>query len=183
MINDGSHACLAGFSSLTFASDRSTTMMSYFEESGTLRWTSPELLDPKSFGLMETRPTKESDCYALGMVIYEVLSGQVPFAPWKDIIVIWKIVNGDRPERPWGKEGRLIKGAIWRVLEHCWKYQPSERPTAKAVLQSLESIPSPTPQHNALRNPVPSTFFLSHFEHRARMQSSWYIRSADSDYG
>ena len=38
---------------------------------GTLRWMSPELLDPTHSG-SEGRPTRESDCYALGMVIYEV---------------------------------------------------------------------------------------------------------------
>ena len=41
-----------------------------FSSAGTLRWMSPELLDlqPGSKG----RRTCESDCYALGMVIYEV---------------------------------------------------------------------------------------------------------------
>jgi len=38
---------------------------------GTLRWMSPELLDPAHFG-SKGNPTCESDCYALGMVIYEV---------------------------------------------------------------------------------------------------------------
>jgi len=36
---------------------------------------SPELLDPGRFGVPaseEKRPTRQSDCYALGMVIYEV---------------------------------------------------------------------------------------------------------------
>ena len=36
---------------------------------------SPELLDPERFGVPESednRPTRQSDCYALGMVIYEV---------------------------------------------------------------------------------------------------------------
>jgi hypothetical protein len=36
---------------------------------------SPELLDPELFGIPQSegdRPTKQSDCYALGMVIYEV---------------------------------------------------------------------------------------------------------------
>ena len=33
---------------------------------------SPELLDPDRFGNGDRRPTKRSDCYALGMVIYEV---------------------------------------------------------------------------------------------------------------
>jgi len=33
---------------------------------------SPELLDPERFGITDYRPTKKSDCYALGMVVYEV---------------------------------------------------------------------------------------------------------------
>jgi len=36
---------------------------------------SPELLDPERFRMPESernRPTRQSDCYALGMVIYEV---------------------------------------------------------------------------------------------------------------
>lgn len=43
-----------------------------FTAGGTSRWMSPELLDPERFGASDDRPTKESDCYALGMVIYEV---------------------------------------------------------------------------------------------------------------
>jgi len=38
---------------------------------GTFCWMAPELLDPPRFG-SDGRPTRESDCYALGMVIYEV---------------------------------------------------------------------------------------------------------------
>ena len=38
---------------------------------GTLCWMSPELLDPPRFS-SDGRPTRESDRYALGMVIYEV---------------------------------------------------------------------------------------------------------------
>jgi hypothetical protein len=36
---------------------------------------SPELLDPELFRIPQSegdRPTRQSDCYALGMVIYEV---------------------------------------------------------------------------------------------------------------
>ena len=41
-------------------------------EEGSIRWMSPELLDPERFEITDCRPTKQSDCYALGMVIYEV---------------------------------------------------------------------------------------------------------------
>jgi len=37
----------------------------------------PELINPEQFGLEDNRPTKSSDCYALGMVIYEAISGKV----------------------------------------------------------------------------------------------------------
>ena len=50
------------------------TLMS-FTAGGTYRWMSPELLDPERFEMPKSednRPTRQSDCYALGMVIYEV---------------------------------------------------------------------------------------------------------------
>ena len=44
---------------------------SFVVSAGTFRWMSPELLDPKRFN-SDGRLTRKSDCYALGMVIYEV---------------------------------------------------------------------------------------------------------------
>lgn len=38
---------------------------------------SPELLYPKKFKLEHHKLTKQSDCYALGMVIYEVCGHSV----------------------------------------------------------------------------------------------------------
>ena len=61
------------------------TLMS-FTGGGTRRWMSPELLYPERFGMPESennRPTRQSDCYALGMVIYEVgVSRRVPLFLW-----------------------------------------------------------------------------------------------------
>ena len=94
---------------------------------------SPELLDPERFNLEGSHPTKESDCYALGMVVYEVLSGQTPFAPSKVPVVL----EGRHPRRPQGAKGRLFTDALWEVLGLCWKVQPSERASAKAVFQAL----------------------------------------------
>ena len=62
------------------------TLMS-FTGGGTRRWTSPELLDPERFGISESednRPTRQSDCYALGMVIYEVGVQASGFSVTKD---------------------------------------------------------------------------------------------------
>ena len=103
---------------------------------------SPELLNPENFN-SEGRPTKESDCYALGMVIYEVLSGRAPFAPANAAPpIIWKVLKGERPERPKGKEGALFTDDLWEILGLCWKQQPGERTSAKAVLRCLEKTSS-----------------------------------------
>jgi len=72
LINDAATARVADFGLMIMA-DLSTILLSETAVSsgGTLCWMSPELLDPERFG-SSGRPTCESDCYALGMVIYEV---------------------------------------------------------------------------------------------------------------
>ena len=95
---------------------------------------SPELLDPESFDLKDGRPTHESDCYALGMVMYEVLSGQIPFTKENGPAVIRKVLEGKRPERP----PTLFTGGLWEMLELCWKHRPQDRPSLKTLLQFLE---------------------------------------------
>ena len=141
LINNSGHACLADFSFLTMASDQ-TTVITSCVEGGTIPWMSPELLDPEQFGLKKSCPTKESDCYALGMVVYEVLSGQTPFSPSIAFAVVRKVLEGERPVRPEGERGKLFTGAIWELLVLCWDHQPSGRVNAKAVLSCLEGNPS-----------------------------------------
>ena len=113
-------------------------------EGGTFQWMSPELLDPESFGMKDSRSTKESDCYALGMVIYEVLSGRMPFPKCSAPVVIRKVMNGERPGRLQWARGTWFTDDLWGVLERCWTPQPSERPDLEEVLQCLEGITPPT---------------------------------------
>ena len=84
---------------------------------------------------MDSRPTKESDCHALGMVIYEVLSGKAPFAGLKDFIDIPKVVEGECPERPGVGEGLLLTDGLWEMLNQRWTTEPKSRPRVKAVFK------------------------------------------------
>ena len=142
--NDG-NARLAGFDLVTVASEQSIVASSPRAD-GAVPWMSPELLHPGKFGLENSHPTVQSDLYALGMVVYEVLSGQAPFAGHRDPEIVLMVLSGKRPERPRGDAGELFTDEIWGVLELCWKHLPSDRPTAKHVLMVLEgelSMPWP----------------------------------------
>ena len=95
----------------------------------------PELLDPQRFGLETSCPTKSSDCYALGMVIYETISGHMPFHEHADLIVFLRVLEGKHPSRKVG-----FVGGLWETLELCWEPQPSARPSIEEVLRRLEEI-------------------------------------------
>jgi len=96
---------------------------------------SPELISPERFGFKNSRPTKASDCYALGMVIYETISGNLPFHKHIDLAVAMKVLEGEHPPRGM----RFTKG-LWEMLEQCWAPQPSDRPTVEDVHQRLDTF-------------------------------------------
>jgi len=126
---------------VTIASEQST-IVSPPSTDGAIPWMSPELLYPEKFCLQNNYPSVQSDCYALGMVIYEVLSGHGPFAVHRDPEVIIMVLGGERPERPRGDTGKLFTDEIWEVLELCWRQQPSDRPPVKHIIMCLGGKPT-----------------------------------------
>ena len=139
LIDKDGNARLADFGLLTIVSDSTLTATTSSSESlGTLRWMSPELLDPERFGAKNGRPTKGSDCYALGMVIFEVLTGKVPFHGFNRLVVMRKIIEGQHPGKPKGPEAVWFTDDLWAMLKQCWLYRPKQRPTVEGVLECLE---------------------------------------------
>ena len=102
---------------------------------------SPERIAPEQFGFKNSRPTTSSDCYALGMVIYETMSGNIPFHKDTDLTVFMKVViKGEHPPRG----GKLTK-SLWVMLEQCWAAKPNDRPSIEGVLQCLEMVSAEPP--------------------------------------
>ena len=101
---------------------------------------SPELFDPEKFDLKDGHPTKHSDCYALRMVVYEVLSGKVLFFEYSHFLVVVKVLAGEHPWRPEGTEGAWFTDHVWELSKCCWMPQPRNRPSVEDVHQCLEEV-------------------------------------------
>jgi len=138
MIDQNGHARLTDFGLLTFVPDPTNPQNSSSTIiTGSTRWMSPELLHRRPSGSERSRPTKKSDCYALGMVILEVLSEEPPFPRDQVIVVAQKVIEGRRPERP---KGVWFTDGLWGTLERCWLPQPGDRPTVEAILECLGQV-------------------------------------------
>jgi len=98
---------------------------------------SPERIAPERFGFKNSRPTIPSDCYALGMVVYETISGHIPFHKDADLTVFMKVVEGKHPPR-----GVKFTAGLWAMLERCWAPKPNDRPNVEDVLRCLEATPN-----------------------------------------
>jgi len=139
LIDQTGHPRLSGFGLVAFTSDLLNGLSSSsHNHGGTLRWMSPELIVPEKFGFTNTRPTIHSDCYALGMVIYEIISGHLPFHKDTHLRVVIKISEGKHPPR-----GTQFTDSLWEMLEWCWEPRPNARPSIGEILQCLETgLPS-----------------------------------------
>jgi len=156
-------ACLAdfGLSTLTpSASGEMTTITS----GGTPLYMAPELFYPEKFGKAKSRPTQPADIYALGMVIYEVLTGLDPFydqtfGPYE---IVHHVLSGKRPTKPDAAENIGFGNGTWELVKECWGKIPTRRPTIGRVLAHLarvcafSRVPGPIPKipHNSGDNSV-----------------------------
>ncbi|KAG8995279.1 hypothetical protein FRB93_001173 [Tulasnella sp. JGI-2019a] len=116
---------------LTKMEDNYNATSTAMKGAGSWRWMSPEVMDgvPK---------TIESDIYAFGMTIVEILTGSVPCPSLPDLKFVTAILNGTRPVcEPLHRLGQDFT-TLWRVASACWVSDPSERPTAYRIVDSIE---------------------------------------------
>ncbi|KAG8094992.1 hypothetical protein GUJ93_ZPchr0012g20253 [Zizania palustris] len=98
---------------------------------GTLPWMAPELLNGSSSLVSE-----KVDVFSFGIVLWELLTGEEPYADLHYGVIIGGIVSNTlRPPVPDSCDPE------WRsLMEQCWSTEPSERPTFMEIAGRLRSM-------------------------------------------
>lgn len=106
---------------------------------GTTPYMAPELIHPFKFGLERSQLSKEGDIYAIGMVVYEIVTGVRPFGPenFREQQMVYAVLDGKRPEKPENAEDIGFGGGVWDLVERCWREDWTQRPTTGEVRQRL----------------------------------------------
>ncbi|KAJ3558847.1 hypothetical protein NP233_g11419 [Leucocoprinus birnbaumii] len=107
----------------------------------TPHWAAPELLRE-----VVPRPSQASDVWAFGCVIYEVVSGKIPFYLWPSmqVILTWvRLVSGDDvtpltadPDR----EALQIDEPLKKLMNLCWNYNEQERPRSEEIVRLFSDL-------------------------------------------
>ncbi|KAF9648265.1 kinase-like protein [Thelephora ganbajun] len=137
-------ACLADFGFMTIVHDPNLGMESSksIVGGGTTPFMAPELLVPSRFKLDKCTPTKEADVYAMAMVIYQVLTGTLPFGKLSGSEVVFKVLGGDKPSKPANALELGLFDKVWKLLEGCWQTERTLRPSVKDVLGRIKAAAS-----------------------------------------
>lgn len=102
---------------------------------GSLYWMAPEVIrmrgpNPYSF---------QSDVYAFGIVMYELLAFQLPYDHIAEEVILWKVGLGVlRPDLT--KVRKDCPKALKRLAEDCMKADRTERPLFHLILNTLETM-------------------------------------------
>ena len=136
-----SRACLADFGLSTFTPGTQGAATTN-TNGGTAIFMAPELMYPSMFNKLSARPTQPTDIYALGMTIYEVLTGFYPFheQKWTEHELAHNVVTGVRPTKPADAERIGFTDGIWELVQECWDGESTKRPKIDQVLTLLARV-------------------------------------------
>ena len=95
----------------------------------TVQWAAPESLEDE----FENSP--ESDVFSFGMIMYEVVTGLVPWDGKSVPKIMFALVGGRRPDLPADSPSSLRD-----LIVRCWDQEPENRPSMNIVVQELTML-------------------------------------------
>ncbi|KAL5269723.1 hypothetical protein ACHWQZ_G003252 [Mnemiopsis leidyi] len=112
-----------------FGMARHTEKTANLSKMGTFRWMSPEVLRDSQY-------STASDVWSFGVVVWEMLTGEVPFSKFEDLAVQYKLAAGKMtlpiPES--------CPADIKDLLTSIWQYDRKQRPAFTSICTTLEEI-------------------------------------------
>ncbi|XP_041821569.1 receptor-interacting serine/threonine-protein kinase 3 [Chelmon rostratus] len=107
------------------------------EEGGTLSYMPPEAFD------MSYSPTRASDIYSYGILLWSIVTGKQPYANAMSSIVRLRIPQGDRPsldEIRSQTAGRAGLTGLMSLMERCWEAKANQRPSSHECTTETEEL-------------------------------------------
>jgi serine/threonine protein kinase len=86
-------------------------------------------------------PRKESDVWAIGAILYELLSGELPFGT--GLKSVPKIIDAPTPQRPGIIEGAQFRNLgieLYEIIARCLSKDPAKRPPAEALCEECSKL-------------------------------------------
>jgi serine/threonine-protein kinase len=113
---------------------------------GSPPYMAPEQLNPGS--VIDAR----TDLWAAGVVLYQLLSGHLPFEGENLVGLMFAIQN--RTHRPLSEVAPGLPAGLYRLVNHCLAKSPAERPQdaqslLRAMKEALITPPEPAPAPSA----------------------------------
>ncbi|KAL5525890.1 hypothetical protein ACEPAG_7228 [Sanghuangporus baumii] len=115
---------------------------------GSTRWMAIELHKPDE-GVVP-KHSKETDVWAFGMTLYEMMAKELPYTDLGDLQVLLAIMDGILPTLPDAQIGTnlppLLYSKLRSVCTGCWKKNPKERLKMTQIISSLSSLRAQEPE-------------------------------------
>ncbi|XP_063608030.1 fibroblast growth factor receptor 3-like isoform X2 [Penaeus indicus] len=95
-----------------------------------VKWMAPEALFHRVY-------TSQSDVWAFGILLWEIMTlGGTPYPSVPSVEKLFQLLReGHRMEKP-----SNCSLEIYSIMRECWRYQPTQRPTFKELVEDLDRI-------------------------------------------
>uniref|UniRef100_A0AAV2JZV8 Rap guanine nucleotide exchange factor 4 n=1 Tax=Knipowitschia caucasica TaxID=637954 RepID=A0AAV2JZV8_KNICA len=112
-----------------FGASKFLTHTTHMSLVGTFPWMAPEVIQ-------SLRVSETCDTFSYGVVLWEMLTREIPFKGLEGLQVAWLVVEkNERLTIPSG-----CPSSFAELMRSCWRTDPRERPMFKNILSTLESM-------------------------------------------
>ncbi|XP_078500960.1 receptor-interacting serine/threonine-protein kinase 3-like isoform X2 [Lissotriton helveticus] len=138
LLDDDLHVRIADFGLSRFKRGVSAAAGAVDDYGGTLEYMPPESLKDD----VNYRPTQVFDVYSYGILMWAVLTEEVPYSGAKHDLIKLRIPLGDRPDLRLLEEVGSVENIdeLKDLMHRCWHHETSKRPTFKECSMEVEKI-------------------------------------------